>query len=66
MVLNLKCKECLTNYQKPEAYKEWNEKYPNVFFKYSLMYCDFCRKKIQDEHLEKLPLILDLLTKEIK
>ncbi len=44
-LLYLKCKKCKTNYEKPSAFKKFNIEKPNVFFKWSLKFCDKCRRE---------------------
>ena len=46
-MIKLKCEICGANYEKPAHYKKWN----NVFFKWSLRFCDDCRRKKEKEEL---------------
>ena len=46
-MIKLKCEICGVNYEKPAHYKKWN----NVFFKWSLRFCDDCRRKKEKEEL---------------
>lgn len=62
-MIQLKCEKCLIDYEKPEMFKEYNERYPNIFWKWSLNFCDNCRKLKQNEALSKLPEILKKLSK---
>lgn len=63
-MLNLTCEACGNNYQKPELYAENNKTYPNVFWKWSLTYCDTCRKGKQLEALKQLPAVVKILTEK--
>ena len=53
--INLICKMCGADFTRPEKYKEWQKKSPNVHWKWMLMYCDECRKKRIEQALNKLP-----------
>ena len=55
------CEVCGVEYEKPLDHKRWNEKYPNVFFKWSLKYCDRHRKEKEIAALESLPNALEAL-----
>ena len=46
-MIKLKCEICGVNYEKPAHYTKWN----NVFFKWSLRFCDDCRRKKENEEL---------------
>ena len=46
-MIKLKCEICGVNYEKPAHYTKWN----NVFFKWSLRFCDDCRRKKEKEEL---------------
>ncbi len=50
-MIKLKCEICGVNYEKPAHYTKWN----NVFFKWSLRFCDDCRRKKENEALKRLP-----------
>lgn len=61
-MLSLICEKCGSGYEKPDDYKKWNEESPNVFFKWSLRFCDTCRRARQNEALKSLPQVLIALT----
>ncbi len=61
-MLQLKCEKCGVDYEKPTNFKKWNDKNPNVFFKWSLTFCDTCRRTKECQALKKLPDVLKLLT----
>ena len=60
--INLKCETCGIDYEKPEDFKKWNDEHPNVFFKWSLMFCDNCRRKNERQALKRLPEVLIALS----
>lgn len=60
--ITLKCETCGIYYQKPSDFKRWNEESPNVFFKWSLKFCDVCRKEREKQALKRLPEILNQLS----
>jgi len=62
-MLKLKCQTCSADYEKPEDYEKWNKENTNVFFKWSLAYCDKCRKEKEIEALKELPKVLEALSK---
>ena len=37
-MIQLKCKKCGSNYEKPATFKKWGEENANVFFKWSLTF----------------------------
>ena len=59
-MIKLKCKNCGVEYKKPADFKKWN----NVFFKWSLKYCDNCRRNKESEALKRLPEIIKALANE--
>jgi hypothetical protein len=61
--MKLICEKCGIEYEKPDSFKKWNEEHPNVFFKWSLMYCDTHRKERELQGLKQLPNVIDNLTK---
>ena len=63
--LILKCSTCNIEYKKPAEFKLWQEEKPQVFYKWSLKYCDTCRRKKESDALKKLPDILKILTKDM-
>ena len=60
-MIQLKCKKCGSNYEKPATFKKWGEENANVFFKWSLTFCDPCRKEKEVEALTNLPRVLKSL-----
>ena len=55
------CIVCGVKYEKPLDFKTWNDKHPNVFFKWSMQYCDTHRKERELKALENLPAVLEAL-----
>lgn len=53
--LKLNCSTCGKDYEKPIDFQKWNNEKPNVFFKWSLTYCDVCRKEKEFKALKYLP-----------
>ena len=64
LMLNLKCEKCLVNYEKPDLFKVWNDRHPNIFYNWSLRFCDFCRKHKESKALEALPKVIQTLSNE--
>jgi hypothetical protein len=62
--LDLICEKCGTAYQKPTIFKAFNEQFPNVFFEWSLAFCDTCRREKEIDAMKCLPKIIDNLTKQ--
>jgi hypothetical protein len=60
-MINLTCKTCNSQYEKPDEYKTYSEIHPNVFWKWNLTYCDTCRKAKQLESFKELPKIINAL-----
>lgn len=64
-LIDLICDKCGCNYQKPEIFKQYlvatNN---NVFYKWSLLYCDKCRIERQNEALKSLPNIIKVLSEK--
>jgi hypothetical protein len=60
--INLKCEKCGVDYQKPSVLKDYlvATKH-NVFYKWSLAFCDNCRREKEKEALKALPDILKAL-----
>lgn len=56
-MIKLKCEICGVNYEKPAHYRKWN----NVFFKWSLKFCDDCRRKKEKKALKRLPEVINVL-----
>ncbi|NJL77067.1 MAG: hypothetical protein HC892_20700 [Saprospiraceae bacterium] len=63
-MIKLKCEKCGIDYEKPAIFKKWNDENPNVFFKWSLKFCDNCRRDIEKKALEKLPEVIKTLANE--
>jgi hypothetical protein len=55
--LQLKCEKCNCDYEKPAVFKEYN-----IFYKWSLAFCDNCRKEKERESLKALPDIVKALS----
>ena len=62
-MIKLKCEKCGIEYEKPADFKKLNNERPNVFFKWSLAFCDKCRKNKEHEALNTLPEVIKLFTK---
>jgi hypothetical protein len=62
-LLQLKCEKCNCDYEKPAVFKEYlvATKY-NIFYKWSLAFCDNCRKEKERESLKALPDIVKALS----
>ena len=45
-------------FEKPADFKKWNDERPNVFFKWSLAFCDICRRDREKEALKRLPEVI--------
>lgn len=62
--IKLKCENCECHYEKPSVFKEYlvQTKF-NVFYKWSLTFCDKCRREKERESLKSLPEILSILSK---
>lgn len=58
--LNLKC-ECGKDFERPTVYKEYQEKHPNVFWKWKLTYCDSCIKVKTNTALKDLSKVVNIL-----
>lgn len=56
--IKLKCCKCGQGFERPLKYKIWNDKSPNVFWKWRLAYCNNCLKNKEDEALEVLPEVI--------
>lgn len=62
--MKLKCKKCGCDYEKPSVFKEYivaNNN--NVFYRWSLTFCDRCRKEKERESLKFLPDVMKALGK---
>lgn len=60
--IDLKCEKCGCDYQKPKLFQEYliNTNH-NVFYKWSLSFCDKCRKEKEIAALKSLPEIIKIL-----
>ena len=65
-MIQLKCEKCGYDYEKPAMFKKWNEENTNVFYRWSLAFCDPCRRIKEKEVLKKLPDILRALGENLK
>lgn len=63
IMIELKCEKCGIDYEKPADFKKWNDERPNVYFKWSLAFCDTCRRKREIEGLKRLPEVIKALAK---
>ena len=63
-IIYLKCFKCKVKYDKPIAFKELAKK--NVYFSWSIKYCDKCRKEKENMVLNILPNILKTLSEDLK
>jgi hypothetical protein len=61
--LKLKCQKCGVDYEKPAKYIEFNKKYPSVFWRYSLAFCDKHRKEKEVKILSQMNEVLTALSK---
>ncbi len=64
-MINLKCQNCGVDYQKPAMFVEFNKKQTDVFFRWSLTFCDKCRQEKTKESFKHLPEILKTLSEDI-
>jgi len=66
-IIKLKCEKCRCVYEKPSVFKEYlvATKH-NVFYKFSLLFCDKCRREKEGEYLKSLPDVLRALGKNLK
>ena len=61
--IKLKCEICGCDYEKPSVFREYLKATKhNVFFKWSLSFCDKCRRKKEHESLKAMPEILKALS----
>lgn len=56
-LIDLKCEDCGVDYKKPSSFVGIS----NVYFRWSLLYCDDCRKKKELQSLRFLPKVLKAL-----
>ena len=59
--IDLTCEKCGVDYNKPINFKKWNIEHPNLFFEWSLKFCDKCRKEKEIQALKRLHKILNKL-----
>lgn len=61
--VKLKCEKCGVGYEKPAVFQEYilatNN---NLFYRWSLAFCDECRREKERESLKRLPSILKALS----
>jgi hypothetical protein len=63
-LIDITCAKCGCSYQKPSVFKEYLEKSNhNVFYTWSLTYCDLCRREREAYSLTQLEYISNMLTK---
>jgi aspartate carbamoyltransferase regulatory subunit len=62
--IKCKCEICFSEYEKPIEFKKYTSR-GDVFFKWSLKYCDTCRRKKEIDALNSLPKILNALEKNL-
>ena len=65
-IINCKCEKCGVNYEKPATFKKWEAENTNVFFRWSLAFCDNCRREKERETLKVLPNVLSALAENLK
>lgn len=65
-MIKLKCEKCSIEYEKPAIFKTWNNKHPNIFYKWSLIFCDTCRREKENKALKNLPKIIEALANNQK
>ena len=61
--IELKCRKCSINYERPLSHVKYYKKNKQVFFKWSLEFCDKCRKEREEEALQRLPDVLKALSR---
>ena len=59
--IQLTC-ECGAEFYRTKAFIEFNEKHPNVFWRWKLKYCNECYKKNFEKALDKMPEVLTNLS----
>lgn len=61
--INLVCEKCGCDYEKPAVFKEYLVQTKlNVFYKWSLAFCDKCRREKEREAFKALPDVLKALS----
>jgi hypothetical protein len=63
-MLKLKCKKCGVDYDKPDEYDKWSKESKNVFFRWSISYCDDCRKEKEINALKELPKVIEAIANQ--
>jgi len=62
-MVNLICEKCNCDYEKPTVFQKYLiETKHNVFYKWSLTFCDNCRRERERESLKALPDIVKALS----
>lgn len=65
--IKLKCEKCRCDYEKPSVFKEYLvSTNHNVFYKWSLSFCDKCRREKELKSLKDLPDVLKSLGENLK
>jgi len=62
-MIDLICEKCGIDYQKPAKFKRLNDEHPNVFYRWSLTYCNSCRLERENEGLKRLGEVIKALAK---
>ena len=64
-MITLKCEICGDYYKKPEIFQEYLIKTNyNIFYKWSLSFCDKCRHEKEENALKKLHNVINSLNDE--
>ena len=64
--IKCKCEKCGADYEKPATFKTWYDENPKmIFFKWSLAFCDDCRREKELESLKNLPNIISALSEKL-
>lgn len=65
--IKLKCEKCGGDYEKPAVFKEYVVGTKrNLFYKWSLSFCDTCRREKEREALQTLPNVLSAFAEKLK
>ena len=62
-MIDLKCEKCGIDYQKPAKFKRLNDEHSNLFYRWSLTYCDSCRREREKKALDRLGEVIKSLAK---
>jgi len=65
-VIKLECESCGCRYEKPSIFVEHLTTKHNVFFKWSLTFCDNCRREKELQALNALPDVLRVLQEKLE